>query len=287
MRCRLFFPAEGEGRHTPAKRFKGVKAPKGAVVVQCHRSVCDKRTLGFTLIELLVVIAIIAILAAILFPVFSKVREKARQTMCLSNQKQIALAAAQYAQDYDGSYPPRYIDDCGDPSCSVYLGRRQWPSLLLPYVRQRGGAELGRPEGVFRCPSSPIPPTSSTPHYNMSCDKNWNWKGYKWRNVDATLREPEVQAPADTIFITETPNCSGYGRTTIPQCAASWHRVCQPYFVDPQHYNDTWGWHTDISTNDGHLRHNDGLNYIFFDFHVKWSRAETTVKPRNLWLIVK
>jgi prepilin-type processing-associated H-X9-DG protein len=121
----------------------------------------------------------------------------------------------------------------------------------------------------------------------MSCDKNWNWKGYKWRNVDATLREPEVQAPADTIFITETPNCSGYGRTTIPQCAASWHRVCQPYFVDPQHYNDTWGWHTDISTNDGHLRHNDGLNYIFFDFHVKWSRAETTVKPRNLWLIVK
>lgn len=77
---------------------------------------------GFTLIELLVVIAIIAILAAMLFPVFSKVREKARQTMCLSNQKQIALAAAQYAQDYDGAYPPRYIDDCADPACTVYLG---------------------------------------------------------------------------------------------------------------------------------------------------------------------
>lgn len=240
---------------------------------------------GFTLIELLVVIAIIAILAAILFPVFSKVREKARQTMCLSNQKQIALAAAQYAQDYDGSYPPRYIDDCGDPSCSIYLGRRQWPSLLLPYIRQKGGAELGTPEGVFQCPSSPIPQTSSAPRYNMSCDKNWGWRGYKWRHVDATLREPDVQAPADTIFITETPNCSGYGRTTTPQCAASWHRVCQPYFVDSEHYNDTWGWHTDISTNNGHLRHNDGLNYIFFDFHVKWSRAETTVKPRNLWTI--
>ena len=57
---------------------------------------------GFTLIELLVVIAIIAILAAILFPVFAKAREKARQASCSSNLKQIALAALQYATDYDG-----------------------------------------------------------------------------------------------------------------------------------------------------------------------------------------
>src|SRR6516165_5669613 len=59
---------------------------------------------GFTLIELLVVIAIIAILAAILFPVFAKVREKARQTMCLSNEKQMGLAYMQYVQDYDETY---------------------------------------------------------------------------------------------------------------------------------------------------------------------------------------
>src|ERR1700760_4371273 len=63
------------------------------------------RPLGFTLIELLVVIAIIAILAAILFPVFAKVREKARQTSCLSNEKQLGLAFQQYTQDYDEKYP--------------------------------------------------------------------------------------------------------------------------------------------------------------------------------------
>ena len=65
----------------------------------------NSRRTGFTLIELLVVIAIIAILAAILFPVFAKVREKARQTACLSNMKQLGLAFVQYSQDYDEMNP--------------------------------------------------------------------------------------------------------------------------------------------------------------------------------------
>src|SRR5919204_5425134 len=96
---------------------------------------------GFTLIELLVVIAIIAILAAILFPVFAQAREKSRAASCASNLKQIGLAYHMYAQDYDETIVPganhnaRYKDT--DPRC-------WWYGLLEPYVKN---------EGVFRCPS--------------------------------------------------------------------------------------------------------------------------------------
>ena len=90
---------------------------------------------GFTLIELLVVIAIIAILAAILFPVFARAREKARQTSCLSNVKQLVLAALQYAQDYDEK-GLRHVT-LGSPA-------QLWPQMLLPYTKNIQ---------MFNCPS--------------------------------------------------------------------------------------------------------------------------------------
>ncbi len=114
------------------------------------------RTKGFTLIELLVVIAIIAILAAILFPVFAQAREKARQTGCLSNVKQIGLGVQMYAQDYDeyvprNAYadPPRVLEgnhfvDCSSP---------RWMDVLYPYIKN---------VDVFNCPSDPFSAISAT-----------------------------------------------------------------------------------------------------------------------------
>jgi prepilin-type N-terminal cleavage/methylation domain-containing protein/prepilin-type processing-associated H-X9-DG protein len=99
-----------------------------------------KAAKGFTLIELLVVIAIIAILAAILFPVFAKVREKARQTSCLSNEKQISLALLQYSQDYDEVMVAAWR---GSPFDSNNTNDYKWMDSIIPYVKS---------DAVFSCP---------------------------------------------------------------------------------------------------------------------------------------
>lgn len=95
---------------------------------------------GFTLIELLVVIAIIAILAAILFPVFAQARAKARQAACLSNLKQIGLGISQYTQDYDEVIPPAFIAYGPNTTLNV-----SWPTLIFPYIKS---------SDVFVCPSA-------------------------------------------------------------------------------------------------------------------------------------
>ncbi len=99
---------------------------------------------GFTLIELLVVIAIIAILAAILFPVFASARSKARQTTCLSNMKQIGTALMMYVQDNDETYPMAYYYPNNKNSSAGYV---QWSGVLLPYVKSNG---------IFVCPEHKV-----------------------------------------------------------------------------------------------------------------------------------
>lgn len=100
---------------------------------------------GFTLIELLVVIAIIAILAAILFPVFGRARESARRSSCQSNLKQVGLGILQYAQDYDERLPMSYVDVPFTEDGTTYPAQT-WRKLVQPYMKSTQ---------VFRCPSNP------------------------------------------------------------------------------------------------------------------------------------
>lgn len=104
---------------------------------------------AFTLIELLVVIAIIAILAAILFPVFGRARENARRSSCTSNLKQIGLGVLQYNQDYDERMPPSGFTGLttADPGCGGPAFRcNPWQGLVQPYIKSTQ---------VFKCPSNP------------------------------------------------------------------------------------------------------------------------------------
>ncbi len=109
---------------------------------------------GFTLIELLVVIAIIAILAAILFPVFARAREKARQTSCLSNLRQLATGVAMYASDNDGMMPWQQTLVVWDALGT--LGMSPWLQVVEPYVKNRN---------IFKCPSGP---GATLTHYSFN-----------------------------------------------------------------------------------------------------------------------
>jgi len=118
---------------------------------------CKGKKKGFTLIELLVVIAIIAILAAMLLPALSKAREKARQSVCMNNLKQIGLGLMMYAQDYDDRLPRNDSGPGTDP--------RFWPGRIAPYLGSGGKHNeiIAKGKWIFWCPSNrDYPPTGSS-----------------------------------------------------------------------------------------------------------------------------
>ncbi|MDR3708964.1 MAG: DUF1559 domain-containing protein [Capsulimonadaceae bacterium] len=145
---------------------------------------------GFTLIELLVVIAIIAILAAILFPVFAQAREKARASACLSNLKQLGLGYTQYEQDYDENVP------CG--LVSNGYGSRGWAGQIYPYVKSKA---------VFICPSDTTQAITNNPDV-VSYAVNTNLVGYAGSPVQPIpVPISQMAAPAKTVLLFEVMNC--------------------------------------------------------------------------------
>jgi prepilin-type N-terminal cleavage/methylation domain-containing protein/prepilin-type processing-associated H-X9-DG protein len=229
---------------------------------------------GFTLIELLVVIAIIAILAAILFPVFAQARSKARQAMCLSNMKQLGTAFMMYIQDYDETFPPTDYD-------MPVIGRITWPTLVDPYVK----ASIEKPVGalepknqrksVFVCPSvdQPTPDPAwealngspgSRPLLSYGTNSNLmpNGRGLVWPNVPAVKPLAAVGSPASLVML--APNLG-----TVPNISGR----------DDQGYDG-------INRNDQQIylaryRHSGGANYNFTDGHAKWFKAPANFKSQS------
>jgi prepilin-type N-terminal cleavage/methylation domain-containing protein/prepilin-type processing-associated H-X9-DG protein len=216
---------------------------------------------GFTLIELLVVIAIIAILAAILFPVFAQAREKARQTTCFSNLRQLGLAVTMYVTDNE-AYPMH-------SSLSNVSPRTRWPDYLLPYVKN---------EKLFMCPSAP--PDLFRKPFAHNQNAFYGGYGYNFQylgNNRFPFAAPDaaVQVPASTIAVADTLGC-GYdagvrnaGNYVVDPPLAS-ARGSRPGSADNQYYGaggecgGQWGCRAVPAE-----RHQGRINVAFCDGHAK------------------
>jgi prepilin-type N-terminal cleavage/methylation domain-containing protein/prepilin-type processing-associated H-X9-DG protein len=224
----------------------------------------EQRRSGFTLIELLVVIAIIAILAAILFPVFARARENARRASCQSNLKQIGLGILQYAQDYDEMYPllwygsgnpsvkqtelgtPGMAFKVGDSGYGVEDNYITYMDLIYPYVKS---------VQIFRCPSSID--AERYPDYEMNGAYGGSRKAFYGKSNGVTALA-EIESPSTSAMIWETGkenNGTSYeakygfagSADNIPRWRAS------------------------------HEEHLEGMNMTFGDGHVKWMSSASIV----------
>ena len=238
---------------------------------------------GFTLIELLVVIAIIAILAAILFPVFQKVRENARKTACLSNLKQIGLSITQYTQDYDEHYPTGGAGVLG----------QGWAGTVYPYIKSTG---------VFLCPDDPTTPqkNGNITSYPVSYGANLNFTrtdgGGNPNDPHSGQMLASLVSPARTVMLCEVrgiygnildtgevngangvvssvtngdltgslyPFAGNFGQGGQMATGCLGGRNCTAYLnIGPNH-------------DEGFMlgRHTDGSNYMMTDCHAKWFRG--------------
>ncbi len=223
---------------------------------------------GFTLIELLVVIAIIAVLAALLFPVFAQAREKARQAACSSNLHQLGIAFQLYWQDEGEEFN---FYGVGDPTRDDYGVYGKWQWAIDPYLKS---------QEVWRCPSNPNSDWSARIYkdhpeyfaYNKRPPKPTSYGINSWLIYDdgrwvangfyfnySQLRDPSFNILVGEILIFDVIFPSGYGD----------HRDFGDAEPDP-----------DCGII---LRHGAVTNYLFFDGHVKALRPVQTALPRQRW----
>jgi prepilin-type N-terminal cleavage/methylation domain-containing protein/prepilin-type processing-associated H-X9-DG protein len=220
---------------------------------------------GFTLIELLVVIAIIAILAAILFPVFAQAREKARQTMCLSNSRQMGLAVQMYTQDYDEVLPT--VRMMGTPGES-------WIKLIQPYVKN---------ELLRRCPSDNSPAWNDTQNPRIT---SYGFNAY-FDPFHPPAWQPDQPAPCDA-GVDSVPVAvhllggAGGAQQQVPEHADSRRPLYAdvlgqpPRVVDGMMNDRLWDATRGVPTTLAITRHSGGSNYVFTDGHAKWHKFEQT-----------
>lgn len=211
---------------------------------------------GFTLIELLVVIAIIAILAAILFPVFARAREKARQTSCLSNSKQISLGLMMYVQDYDEMFPHAYNYHVG------YM----WQAAIAPYVKN---------SQVWICPS--------WRDGSINYGANSHVITFGAEADDPAIPSKtlaQVNKPAEVIMVIDSRTYwANYPRLVtpyiwvyVPGTACGRSEDAYDFRGDTKIIQD---WKTG--------RHNGGINIGYCDGHSKWVSGQSLMRHPEYW----
>jgi prepilin-type N-terminal cleavage/methylation domain-containing protein/prepilin-type processing-associated H-X9-DG protein len=259
-----------------------------------------KKNRGFTLIELLVVIAIIAILAAILFPVFAQAREKARAITCASNLKQIGLGMLQYVQDYDETFPQAEWFDGGN---NTYAS---WREDIYPYVKEGLGVPgFGYPTariGVWLCPDFPDQNQYATYGANDNVipdpffGESPSGCSAAGSGTPVSVSDAVIQSPSNTILAGDKGRASTGGGAASDwahpvylgwETSAAGGTNWSTFFTDkvgnpPGSVDDHLDlqWDCDYTNNTGgtpfpgcdlfpRYRHQNHANFVFCDGHVK------------------
>ncbi len=241
---------------------------------------------GFTLIELLVVIAIIAILAAILFPVFGRARENARRTSCLSNLKQIGLGIAQYTQDYDERAPNVWFSPTSNVNISnLGAGHYKWMDAIFPYIKS---------EQVFNCPSDQFT-TETSPPTGEDRDLNRQYRRLNVNNRQYGSYSMNSAYFSNTIADTNPPTTTGSIRSEAPATTLHIADTLMKQASTLQNIYPWFGWPDNATLtrftlsperfggDSGKItaRHLDTANILFMDGHAKALKIAQIMEGRQ------